>query len=403
MHRIIFKHVRRKTRWLLVILLLGLVAIGAAFYTVYFVSTDTAVRHAEAFRFRRMTVTQLAEQGVYRFFYATNRQQNTAPENTAEQFGAEHDTSLQLGFFDAAIEPSLGLGMLINPTHWLQNEEIQLRNRHSLQPPEFAQQLSAKVVSSPHDGLLIAVHGFRESHQSALRKTAFLGHVLDINAPVLVFDWPGNQGSSLRGYRRAHQIASQSGAELAELIKLVVSDVKPQRLWIVANSMGAQVVVKALDQLHSSGGFGREARKIEHVILTAPDVSRDALDNQFRDSILGLSEHLTVYVSSNDRALLVSRLVNRDARGGESTLSPEQLDEADRIFELIRPGDRVIDLVDVTPVNRTRNFHNFSLETPEFFDDLYLRISNESLPRNRLLYRVETADGRVYSVLTQGR
>ncbi|MGB1140177.1 MAG: alpha/beta hydrolase, partial [Halioglobus sp.] len=172
---------------------------------------------------------------------------------------------------------------------------------------------------------------------------------------------------------------------------------------IVANSMGAQVVVKAMDRLYTRGGFADGARKIEHVILTAPDISREALDNQFRDRILALSEHLTVYVSSNDRALLVSRLVNREARGGESTLSPDQFDEASRIFELMRPGDRVIDLVDVTPVNRTRNFHNFSLETPEFFDDLYLRMSNERLPRSRLLYQVETADGRVYSVLTRGR
>jgi hypothetical protein len=37
---------------------------------------------------------------------------------------------------------------------------------------------------------------------------------------------------------------------------------------------------------------------------------------------------------------------------------------------------RRINVVDVTPVNRTRNFHNFSLETPEFFDDLFLRLTN---------------------------
>jgi hypothetical protein len=54
-------------------------------------------------------------------------------------------------------------------------------------------------------------------------------------------------------------------------------------------------------------------------------------------------------------------------------------------------------------VNRTRNFHNFSLETPEYFDDLFLRLSNKTNPRSRLLYQIETPDGRVYSVLTRGR
>ena len=58
----------------------------------------------------------------------------------------------------------------------------------------------------------------------------------------------------------------------------------------------------------------------------------------------------------------------------------------------------------MTPVNRTRNFHNFSLETPEFFDDLFLRLTNDGNdPRSRLIYPVKTADGAVYWVLTRGR
>jgi hypothetical protein len=59
--------------------------------------------------------------------------------------------------------------------------------------------------------------------------------------------------------------------------------------------------------------------------------------------------------------------------------------------------------VDVTPVNRTRNFHNFSLETPEFFDDLFLRFTGSDLPKSRELYYLETPNGVRYFVLTRGR
>ena len=72
-------------------------------------------------------------------------------------------------------------------------------------------------------------------------------------------------------------------------------------------------------------------------------------------------------------------------------------------FELVEPNSEAVTLVDVTPVNRTRNFHNFSLETPEFFDDVFLRLVNESTPRSRLRYAVRTQDGRVYWVLTRGQ
>jgi esterase/lipase superfamily enzyme len=384
--------------------LIALLLISAAwFYRFYFSSTDAAIRHAEAFLFRRMSVAQLAEHGGLRFFYTTNRApgNNDGPIN--ERFGTERESLLKFGFFDAEIQPSLGLGMILNPTEWLQNEEIQLREIRTLEQRDFVRQLREQVEASPHRALLIVVHGYREAYESALRKTAFLGHVLDIDAPVLLFDWPGNQGGSLRGYRRARDIAVASGAELAQTLELVIREVQPERLWIMANSMGGQVVADAFSKLYQQDEFGDREPEIEHVILTAPDISHQEFDQRFRDEILALAEHMTVYVSSNDRALLVSRLVNREARRGESTLSPDQFEEAVGVADLMQPGDSVMSLVDVTPVNRTRNFHNFSLETPEYFDDLFLRLSNKSTPRSRLLYQVQAPDGRVYSVLTSGR
>ena len=75
------------------------------------------------------------------------------------------------------------------------------------------------------------------------------------------------------------------------------------------------------------------------VVLTAPDVDHDAFDERFKEEIKALTDELTVYVSSNDRALVLSRILNRTPRRGESTLSPDQLEEAVRIAELIEPGE----------------------------------------------------------------
>ncbi len=43
------------------------------------------------------------------------------------------------------------------------------------------------------------------------------------------------------------------------------------------------------------------------------------------------------------------------------------------------------------------------LETPEFFDDLFLRLTNSETPRSRLQYRVRTPDGAEYWVFIRGR
>ena len=393
---------KRRVLWVMALVVLALLGAGFWFYKFYFVSTDAAIRHAETFLFRRMTVAQLAEQGKYRFFYTTNRVAGRDDAVLDERFGQDREASLKFGDFDAEIQPSLGLGMLINPTEWFQNEEIKLKSVRSLEQSAFVEQLRQRVEDSPHRSLLI-VHGFRERYPSALRKTAFLGHVLDINAPVLLFDWPGDQGSSLSGYRRAREVAHASGTELALLLKLLIRDVQPDRLWLIANSMGGQVVADAFHVLYREADLADAQTEIEDVVLTAPDVDHQEFDQQFKKEIAALARHLTVYVSSNDRALLVSRLINRGARRGKSTLSPDQLEEASRVADLVDPDSDLIALVDVTPVNRTRNFHNFSLETPEFFDDLFLRLVNSATPRSRLVYQIQTADGAVYSVLTRGR
>ena len=394
---------KRRLLWGTVLSALVLSGAGYWFYFIYFVSTDAAIRHAEAFFFRRMTVAQLAEQGKYRFFYATNRRPGTNPAVLEERYGTEREETLKFGSFDAEIKPTLGLGMFVNPTEWFQNEEIRLNDVNSLERAEFVQKLRTMVEESPYRGLLVVVNGFRESFHSALGKTAFVGHVLDINAPLLLFDWPGNQGSSLSGYRNARRIAKASGAELASTLELIIREIKPDKLWLIANSMGGEVVAKAFNLLYQQADLADAEIEIEDVVLTAPDVDHDEFDQQFKKEISALAKNLTVYVSSNDRALLASRIINRGQRRGESTLNMKQLEEVTKVAGLTEPGSDLITLVDVTPVNRTRNFHNFSLETPEFFDDLYLRLINSDTPRSRLLYQVQTPEGEVYSVLTRGR
>jgi len=395
--------VKPRTKYAIFIVFLLLVIVGILLYKTVYVSTGSALQRAEAFLFRRMTVAQLGDQGSMRYFFATNRQLAGGNERLAYRFSRERETELNFGFFDIKVEPSIGLGMFINPSKWFQNEEIKIKNVQALQQEAFVEQLRRLVYDSPQRSLLVVVHGFREEFLSALRKTAFLGHVLDINSPILLFDWPGNQGSSLSGYRRARRVATESGAELAKTLELVIRYVQPEKLWLIANSMGAQVVANAFSHLYQDSDFADAEIELEDVVLTAPDVSHEEFDNQFKREITALTRNLTVYVSSNDRALVMSRIINRERRRGESTLSPDMLEEAVRVSDLVEQDNDRITLVDVTPVNRTRNFHNFSLETPEFFDDLFLRLTNEKMPQSRLLYGFQTPEGTNYWVLTPGR
>jgi len=397
---------RLKRALLIVAALLLLAGVGG--WLLFQMSTRGALLRAEAFLFRRMQATRL-EESTHRFFYITNRVPGENDGDLAQRFGNQRDETIRFGSYDADIEPSLGLSAVFDPSKWFRNEEVEIRDERELNRAELVEQLRGFIRESPHESLLIIVHGYREQFQSALRKTAFVSHILDINTPVLLFDWPGDQpGTPVVAYRRAVEVAQESGLELAETLELVMDEIDPERTWLLANSMGGQVVATAFGLLYQEADFRDEQVELEDVVLTAPDVDLEEFNDQFKKEIRVLTRHLTVYVSSNDRALLASRIVNRGMRRGESTLdsrdlNQEQLEEAIRLAELVEPDGDLITLVDVTPVNRTLNFHNFYLESPEVYDDLFLRLMNPHTPRTRVLYPIKTARGSIYWVLTRGR
>ncbi len=398
---------KRTTHRLLWALSLLLILGGGAAYHFYS-TTSAALARAENAQIRHMQVARIGDQGGIRFFFATNREpvpdaEDRPPE---ERFGRERANDWRLGYFDTLIAPSLGLGRWLDASRWFLEEEIKVLDVRTLDQADFAAQLRPLVASSPHRGLLLLVHGLRTDTDFALRGTAFLAHVIDIDAPVMVFDWPGNQGSALRAYRRAQALATASGEDLAEVLRFITTEIRPERLWVMANSLGSQVVVEAVHRLSQDPAFADAEVEIDELVLSAPDVSKNEFNARFRRELSAVAQHTTIYVSSNDRALLLSRLVNRERRLGESTLAVDQaemLDSVAGLFDLVAPGDDRVALVDVTSVNRTRNFHNFSLEVPEYFDDIYLRLANPMTPLNRLRFEFLTPEGKRYSVLTRDR
>ena len=73
--------IRRRLLIGTVLVVLVLLGLGGWFYHAFYGSTYAAIRHAEAFKFRRLQVAQLNEPGTYRFFYTTNRRAEPGDEN----------------------------------------------------------------------------------------------------------------------------------------------------------------------------------------------------------------------------------------------------------------------------------------------------------------------------------
>ena len=264
------------------------------------------------------------------------------------------------------------------------------------------------MQAGPHKSLLVIVWGFRDWFQSAALKTAYTAYVLDINTPVLLFDWPGNQGQGRSGYVASQKVATQSAPDLGRVLAQTLRETGVENVWLMGSSLGCQTICDSFKWLETQPELLPPKAKIDHVVLAAPDVSADAFDDKFAARIQRWSRHLSAYVSSNDRALLMSHWINRGRRLGrtaEVSVPPEdraeqyQFEEATELLELQAKGTRNMAIVDATPVNRTRNLHHFFTDSSEFFDDLFRQLLQPENMVSRRLQSFRTGQGVTYWVL----
>jgi esterase/lipase superfamily enzyme len=350
----------------------------------------------------RLPGTPDGDRRRFQFFYATNRAVDDAA--TFQGQGNKLGSEISAGTFDVRISPY----MPIAPRMWFDDKFMEWADRTELSQDDSLARLRAAVQASPHKSVLVIVWGFRDWFQSAALKTAYTAYVLDINTPVLLFDWPGNQGEGRIGYLASRQVATQSAPDLGRLLARVLRETEAEHVWLMGSSLGCQTICDAFAWLETQPDLFKGLPKIDHVVLSAPDVSAEAFDDKFAARIKALARHLTAYVSSNDRALLMSHWINGSRRLGrlaEVSVPPEertdqyQFEEAQELLDLQAKGLRESCIVDATPINRTRNLHHFFTDSHEFFDDLYRQLLQPENRVSRPLHVVRAAEGRTYWIL----
>jgi esterase/lipase superfamily enzyme len=338
----------------------------------------------------------------FQFFYATNR--DTSDPATFGGQGSKLGSKISTGTFDVRISPY----MPITPRVWFDTVHMEWADRAELSLDDSLKQLRAAVKASPHKSVLVIVWGFRDWFQSAALKTAFTAFVLDINTPVLMFDWPGNQGEGRSGYLASQQVANQSAPDLGGVLARVVRETGSEKVWLMGSSLGCQTICDAFVWLEKQPELFKGIPKLDHVVLSAPDVAADAFDDKFAARIKALANHLTAYVSSNDRALLMSHFINGSRRFGrleqvsvppEQRVSEYEFEEAAELLDLEAKGLRNVCIVDATPINRTRNLHHFFTDSPEFFDDLYRQLLQPDNMVARRFHEVKAGGKRTYWIL----
>jgi esterase/lipase superfamily enzyme len=194
---------------------------------------------------------------------------------------------------------------------YIPDARIQLNHVNEFKPTQFWEKIDA--FANEHDGKIIFyVHGYNVGFEKSCRRAAIMQRSLHPQHRLLLFSWPAD--GNLLSYTRDEADLVWSVPQLADMLQKLAQYVGPERLDVVAHSLGTRGVVLALSRMACRASIGP---LINELVLVAADIDRD----HFLDAwprIRPLVRHTTLYASENDRALRASHEAHGYPRLGEA-------------------------------------------------------------------------------------
>ncbi len=179
-------------------------------------------------------------------------------------------------------------------------------------PSEFWKQLAAAAGRTSTGSVVVFVHGYNYGFERTCRMAAEMQRSLQDKATVLVFSWPSNGLPS--DYVPDQADIEWSAPLLASFIGQLGDHIGKGNVQVVAHSLGSRGVIFALQRL---GAERVDRPAIGHLVLLAPDFdSRTFVD--LLPGLAPLTGGITLYASSNDTPLKLSRQLSGYPRLGEA-------------------------------------------------------------------------------------
>jgi esterase/lipase superfamily enzyme len=194
-------------------------------------------------------------------------------------------------------------------------------NLSAIERTESKDAAGAFVGAALGRDVLIYVHGYRESFESAAISSAQLSSGIGFRGASALFTWPS--GGATFDYVSDRDSAMWSRDAFEDLLKALSDSPSGGRVHIVAHSMGTLLTLETLRMLRASGGEMAMAR-IGAVVLAAPDIDLDLFTRGI-ERLGPDAKKITVISSTNDRALAISARLSGNVRAGAA--DREQLEQ----------------------------------------------------------------------------
>jgi esterase/lipase superfamily enzyme len=310
---------------------------------------------------------------VVEVLYATDRKATgkTAP---GKFFGGERSdgSSLSLGICEVSIPFDHKIGELESPSILKlefspdPEEHIALLRIEPATEAGFYLHLSSRVAASARSGAFVFIHGYSVTFEDAARRTAQLAYDLKFSGPPIFYSWP-SQGAKAK-YTVDETNIEWTIPHLQGFLARIASESGATTLHLIAHSMGNRALTRALVELSRAAVEATDRPRFRQIVLTAPDIDADVF-RQLAAAMQKAAERITLYASSEDEALKLSKKFHGYPRAG---------DVGESI--VVCPG---VDTVDVSAVDTSLLGHSYYGDNRSVIGDLFNLLQDGAPPSQR--------------------
>jgi esterase/lipase superfamily enzyme len=344
-------------------------------------SSGVAIADEEEPKASAAPVSVLPQYAVEKVFYGTDRN-DTKASSPAARFGTERG-SATYGVCEVSIPRDHRMGRLEAPSI-LRLEFREDPSRHvvllSVTPQkatEFFVNLATRVSEARNREAFVFIHGFNVTFEDAARRTAQMAYDLSFDGAPIFYSWP-SQGA-LVSYPADETNVQWSVPHLQAFLSEVALRSGAKTIHLIAHSMGNRALTESLLRL-TADNRSKGKSMFREIVLTAPDIDAEIFKSDIFPRLGFKGAHVTLYASSRDEALRVSKNFHEYPRAGDSG---EGL--------VVLKG---LDTVDATTVDTSLIGHSYYAENRSVISDLFYLLRDGTPPNQRFgLQAVSTPQG----------
>lgn len=268
-------------------------------------------------------IAEIKEKGTKEFIeipvsFATDRN-DTRNSDLNERFGGKR-AEIQYGRAVVSIPYVHKLGEIERPSYWRlefsedPKKHVVLQSLKKQSKDVFFNQMKQRIAKNGKTTFLF-VHGYNVSFADAAMRTAQITFDLQFDGEPVFYSWPSQ--ASTTSYTVDEANIEWAKLNMKNFLRDYLTKTEADNIYLVAHSMGNRGLTQALIDLMNENPELKH--KITEIILAAPDIDADVFKRDIAPQMVKkIGKPITLYVSSDDLALIASRKVHGNKRAGDA-------------------------------------------------------------------------------------